>query len=260
MPPTDTESDRDDRTEADRDDEQETGNTDEMGRTVSEERTLSPMRRTIADRLRESYRNAVHVTASREIDAETLVRAAEAADDWLDADVSIIDLVLCALSATLDEHPAFNATFEDETHHIYEEHNVGVAVDIEAGLVTPVLRDVGSKSLADLATERRELTESVQAGEYSMTDLRGGTFTVTNLGALGVDSFTPVINPPEVAILGVNRIRERATGGDDGVEFRRQMNFDLSFDHRVVDGADAARFLGTLADNVTDVEAFVPDG
>ncbi|NHN60082.1 MULTISPECIES: 2-oxo acid dehydrogenase subunit E2 [Halorussus] len=259
MPPTDTESDSDDQTEADRDDEQKPGNTDEQGRTVSEERSLSPMRRTIADRLQESYQNAVHVTASREIDAEALVAATEAADDRLDADVSLVDLVLCALSATLDEHPAFNATFEDETHRVYEEHNVGVAVDVEAGLVTPVLRDVGSTSLADLAAERRELTENVQAGEYSMSDLRGGTFTVTNLGVLGVDSFTPVINPPEVAILGVNRIRERAERGEDGVEFRRQLNFDLSFDHRVVDGADAARFLDTLADEVTDAEQFVPD-
>ncbi|WP_435176421.1 2-oxo acid dehydrogenase subunit E2 [Halorussus sp. AFM4] len=251
MPPTDT--------EADGDDEQEPENTDEQGRTVREERTLSPMRRTIADRLQESYRNAVHVTASREVDAEALVRAADTADDRLDADVSIIDLVLCALSATLDEHPAFNATFEEGTHCLYEQHNVGVAVDIEAGLVTPVLRDVGSKSLGDIATERRELTESVRAGDYSMSDLRGGTVTVTNLGVLGVDSFTPVINPPEVAILGVNRIRERAERGDDGVEFRRRTNFDLSFDHRVVDGADAARFLDTLADEVTDAEAFVPD-
>lgn len=251
MPPTDTEPNRDDA--------QSTENASDTDRTIREERSLSRMRQTIANRLQESYQNAVHVTASREVDAEALVRATEAADDRLDADVSILDLVLCALSATFDEHSAFNATFEDETHRLYEEHNIGIAVDIEAGLVTPVLRDAGSKSLGELATERRQATESMQAGEYTMSDLRGGTFTVTNLGVLGVDSFTPVINPPEVAILGVNRIRERAQRGDDGVEFRRQINFDLSFDHRVLDGADAARFLDTLSEHVTNAEEFVPD-
>lgn len=241
------------------DDAQSTENASDTDRTIREERSLSRMRQTIANRLQESYRNAVHVTASREVDAEALVQATETADDRLDVDVSLIDLVLCTLSATLDEHTAFNATFEDETHRLYEEHNIGIAVDIEAGLVTPVLRDAGAKSLGELATERRQATESMQTGEYTMSDLRGGTFTVTNLGVLGVDSFTPVINPPEVAILGVNRIRERAQRGDDGVEFRQQINFDLSFDHRVLDGADAARFLDTLSKHVTNAEAFVPD-
>ena len=251
MSPTETESD-----EAD---EQSTETTDEMDRTIRDERSLSPMRRTIANRLQESYQNAVHVTVSREVDAESLLEATEMADASLGVDVSLLDVVLCALSATLEDHPTFNATFEDETHRLYEEHNIGVAVDIEAGLVTPVLRDVESMSLAELAKERRQATENVQAGEYSMSDFQGGTFTVTNLGVLGVDSFTPVINPPEVAILGVNRIRERAQEADDGIEFRRGLNFDLSFDHRVVDGADAARFLDTFAAYVLNAKDFVPE-
>ena len=232
---------------------------DETDRTVREERSLSPMRRTIANRLQESYRNAVHVTASREVDAEALFRATETANARLEADVSLVDVVLAALSVTLADHPAFNATFEDGTHRTYEEHNVGVAVDIEAGLVTPVLRDVGSKSLDEIATERRRLTETVQSGEYTMRDFRGGTVTVTNLGVLGVDSFTPVINPPEVAILGIGRVRERPQRSGDGLEFRRELTYDLSFDHRVVDGADAARFLETLAEHTSSAERFVPD-
>lgn len=223
------------------------------GRTIRTERSLSGMRNTIAKRLQESYQEAVHVTVHREIDAEALVETADAAGN----DVSVIDLVLCALSETLAEHPAFNATFEDGIHRQYEDHNVGIAVDIDAGLVTPVLRDLESKSLAEIATERRELTEQVQQGEYSMSELRGGTFTVTNLGVLGVDSFTPIINPPEVAILGVGRIRERARpDGEDGVAFRRYIGFDLTFDHRVVDGADAARFLETLADCLENASAY----
>ena len=257
-------------------------------RTVESERSLSPMRRTIASRLQESYQEAVHVTVSREVSAAAALAASDAelggdGDDSVSP--SVTDVLLRALSDTLADHPSFNATFEDGTHRIYEEHNVGVAVDIDQGLVTPVLEDVGSKSLAEITRERRRLTDRVRAGEYSMSTFEGGTFTVSNLGPLGSDSFTPVINPPEVAILGVNRIREEVvpataaeaheTGngagdaedaardagngaGDDGrFTTDKRMTLDLSFDHRVVDGADAARFLGTLADHLDDAEAYV---
>jgi pyruvate dehydrogenase E2 component (dihydrolipoamide acetyltransferase) len=253
------------------------------------------MRKTIASRLQQSYRDAVHVTVSREVDAGAMLEAAEtaeaggAAEDGGDAadgcdpevgtdsdtavvDVAVTDVLLRSLSDALAAHPSFNATFEDGTHRIYEEHNVGVAVDVEAGLVTPVVADVGSKSLAGVARERRRLTEAVRAGDYSMSDLRGGTFTLSNLGPLGVDSFSPVINPPEVAILGVGRIADRprragagddavdsadGSGDSDRVEFREVLTLDLSFDHRVVDGADAARFLDTLADHVESARRYV---
>ena len=220
-------------------------------RTLREERRPSPMRRTIADRLGESYREAVHVTVSREVDAEALTAAADAAG------VSLVDVLVCALSDALDAHPAFNATFEDGSHRLYEEYNVGIAVAIEDGLVAPVVADVGTRDLDGVAAERERLTEAVKSGDYAMADLRGGTFTVSNLGPLGVDGFTPIINPPEVAILGVNRVRERARPDGDGVAFRETLPLDLSFDHRIVDGADAARFLGTLAELIEDAEAYV---
>ncbi|GGJ01800.1 hypothetical protein GCM10008995_09500 [Halobellus salinus] len=306
---------------------------DPAERTVASERSLSPMRRTIASRLQESYREAVHVTVSREVSATA---ALAASDVELDGDgsvsPSVTDVLLRALSDSLADHPSFNATFEDGTHRIYEQHNIGVAVDIDEGLVTPVLEDVGSKSLAEITRERRRLTDRVRAGEYSMSTFENGTFTVSNLGPLGSDFFTPVINPPEVAILGVNRIREavvpataaegrdagngasgdggpagdagngaggdgdpagdagngaggdggpagdagngasgdggpagdagNGAGGDGGPADGRfttdkRMTLDLSFDHRVVDGADAARFLGTLADHLNDADAYV---
>jgi len=220
-------------------------------RTLREERTPSPMRKTIANRLQESYREAVHVTVHREVDAEALTAAADAAD------VSVVDVLVRALSDALDAHPAFNATYEDGTHRLYEEQNVGVAVAVEDGLVAPVVAGVGGRDLDGIAAERERLTEAVRAGDYTMADLRGGTITVSNLGPLGVDGFTPIINPPQVAILGVNRVQERARPDDGGVTFREALPLDLSFDHRVVDGADAARFLGTLAECVEDAEAYV---
>jgi pyruvate dehydrogenase E2 component (dihydrolipoamide acetyltransferase) len=221
-------------------------------RTVREARQLSGMRRTIASRLGESYRNAAHVTVNRNVDVEELLSAKDVADRTLEAEVSLSDVLLVCLSASLDEHPEFNATYEDDTHYLYDEQNVGVAVDVDNGLITPVVGDIGGKSLDEIAAERRRLMNLALSGEYTMDDLSGGTFTVTNLGVFGVDSFTPIINPPQVAILGVNRVREEPTRGENGVEFCSQMQFDLSFDHRVVDGADAARFLQTLAEHVRD--------
>jgi pyruvate/2-oxoglutarate dehydrogenase complex dihydrolipoamide acyltransferase (E2) component len=213
---------------------------------------LSGMRQTIADRLGRSDREAVHVTVSRTVDAEELLHATEIANTHLDVEVSMMDLLLLAVSATLTEHPAFNARFENDTVYRYDAQNVGLAVDIERGLVTPVLEGVESKSLADIVTERRALTEKVLDGEFQRSDLEGGTFTVSNLGVFGVESFDPVINPPQAAILGVTSLREQPVRADDGdgVAFRRHIGFDLSFDHRIVDGADAARALDTLAENV----------
>lgn len=226
------------------------------GPAPSEERTLPPIRRTIANRLQESYRNAVHVTVTRELDAEALFAARDAVRERTadDVDVALPDVLLCALSATLAEHPAFNATFEDGTHALYDDHEIAVAVDTDAGLVTPVLSGVGERTVPEIAAERRRLTALVRAGDHSMSDLQGSTFTVTNLGVLGVDSFTPVINPPEVAILGIDRVRERVVPDDGDVAVRRRLNVDLTFDHRPVDGADAARFLTTLANRVEHAE------
>jgi len=225
---------------------------DAGGRTIREERTFSGMRSTIADRLSTSYREAAHVTVDREVEIEAAFAAADAAGE----DASLTDVLLLAVSATLAEHPEFNATFDadTETHTLYEEHNIGVAVDLEGGLVTPVIPDVGAKSIDELARQRGRLTDRVLDGEYDADDLSGGTFTVSNLGVVGSDSFTPIINPPEIAILGINRVRERPVNTDSGIEFPRHITFSLSFDHRVVDGADAARFLVTLDETLAAAE------
>ena len=226
-------------------------------RTLREADVFDGMRRTIAGRLSQSYQNAVHVTEHREVDIEAFLDAVEAAKDVFDTEISMPDLLLLALSASLSEHPGFNATFEDDVHRLYKEHNISVAVDVEAGLITPVLPEVNEKTVEEIAIQRRELTEMALSGEYTMDDLQGGTFTVTNLGLLGVESFNPIINPPQVAILGVNAIQERPVPSGDEVAFKKHLPLDLSFDHRVVDGADAARFLETLTDYIENPMALL---
>ncbi|WP_276258909.1 2-oxo acid dehydrogenase subunit E2 [Haloglomus litoreum] len=241
-----------------------TGRTDDAGRTVREERPFDGMRRTIAERLGRSAREAVHVTVHRELDAEAAMAAVDAARAEVDGETTLTDLLLVAVSRTLDDHPEFNATVEDETLRLYEEHNLGVAVDVEGGLVTPVLDAVNERSLGEVVATRRDLVGDVVAGDYDADDLSGGTFTLSNLGPFGADSFTPVIDPPQVAILGVDRVRERAVpdpdGEGDAVTVRRQLGLDLSFDHRAVDGADAARFLDTLATRLESPATLLPEG
>jgi pyruvate dehydrogenase E2 component (dihydrolipoamide acetyltransferase) len=221
--------------------------------TRDEERPLDGMRRTIANRLGQSAREAVHVTEHRGADAEALLAAADAADDALGVKVTVNDVLLLALSAALDDNPEFNATFEEGVHRLHRTQDICVAIDIDEGLIAPVVRNVGELSLAELAQKRRAVTEKSLAGDYTMEDLSGGTFTVSNLGVLGVESFDPVINPPQVAILGVNTIKKEVVPvGDDEVGVRKRISFDLSFDHRIVDGADAARFLNSLVGYVEE--------
>lgn len=219
--------------------------------TVRDESELSPTRRTIAERLGQSYRSTPHVTVHRTIDIETTLDQVEEAKEHLEPEAGLLDILLLATSATLADHPGFNATFEDGVNRIYEEHNLAFAVDAETGLLTPVLGDVSEQSLDEVARERRRLTEQALAGALAVDDLTGGTFTLSNLGVLGIDTFTPIINPPQVAILGVGRPREWPYPSGNGIAFRRELSVSLSFDHRVLDGADAARFLETLATKLT---------
>lgn len=219
---------------------------------------LDPTRRTIADRLAESYQEAVHVTVRRYIDARELLAAQrglrEAARDG-----SILDIVISALSSALAENPRFNATFDGDELTTYEEHNVAIAVDTERGLFAPVLADVRDRRVDDINRERRTLTGRVQAGEQSMADLRGGTITATNLGPLEVDAFTPIINPPQVAILSLNRLRDRVVLAEgDPIEVA-ELPLGVTFDHRVVDGADAGRLLGSIAAELTTATDLVAD-
>jgi pyruvate dehydrogenase E2 component (dihydrolipoamide acetyltransferase) len=190
------------------------------------------------------------VTLTTEADATALVelrgqlKTAYAARGW--AVPSITDLLVKLVAAALGEHPALNATWEQETHCPQPAVHVGLAVDAPHGLVVPVLRDVAALTLRQVTAARTALVETAQSRRLSADDQAGGTFTLSNLGMFGVDAFTPLLNPPQVAILGVGRIAKRPAVYQEQLAVRQMVTLSLTFDHRALDGGPAARFLDTV--------------
>ena len=211
---------------------------------------LTGIRRVTAERLSAHWTGAPQVTEGVDIDM-TEVRALRTAnrDAWrskFGVMPALNDIVLKAVAVALEAHPALNSAFVDGAIHRYREINLGVAVDIEGGLVVPVLRNAGQLDLGGIASGVAELTARAQAGRLTPDDLQGATFTVSNLSALGVDWFTPVLNPPQCALLGVGRMRRTPAAVGREVQIRDIATFVLTFDHRALDGAPAGRFLATL--------------
>jgi pyruvate dehydrogenase E2 component (dihydrolipoamide acetyltransferase) len=211
---------------------------------------MSGVRRITAARMAESAHTAASVTLTTDADATELVRLRGLInDDLAGADIrapSYNDLLIRLVALALLEHPALNATLADERIIQHTAVHIGIAVDGERGLLVPVVRDADSKSVQQIAAESARLIELARTGKASADDLRGGTFTISNLGMYDIDAFTPIINLPECAILGVGRIVARPIVIDEASEtigVRKMMALSLTFDHRVVDGAPAARFL-----------------
>ena len=211
---------------------------------------LAGVRRVAAERLSAHWTGTPQVTEGIDVDM-TEVRAFRTAsrDDWRAAFgvmPSLNDIVLKAVAVALDAHPALNSALVDGAIHRYREINLGVAVDVEDGLVVPVLRDVGALDLGGVARAVADLTARAKAGKLTLPDLEGATFTVSNLSALGVDWFTPVLNPPQCALLGVGRMRRTPAAVGREILIRDVATFVLTFDHRALDGAPAGRFLARL--------------
>jgi pyruvate dehydrogenase E2 component (dihydrolipoamide acetyltransferase) len=162
------------------------------------------------------------------------------------ARVTYTDIVVKLAPLALKSHAVLNATLRGEELFLLGEYHIGVAVEIEDGLIVPVIRDVDRKSLVAVSRELAELTERARARRLDAAAVTGGTFTVTNAGMLGVDAVTPIVNPPEVAILGVGRIAARVLAVEGRAEVRPAATLCLSFDHRVVDGAPASRFMAEM--------------
>jgi len=160
--------------------------------------------------------------------------------------VSYTDIIVKAAARAIEDKPIVNSSLQGDQIIIHDQINIGVATAIEGGLVVPVVKDVRNKTLPQVSKEIKELVGRARAGQASGDDFRGGTFTVTNLGAYGVDSFNPIITPGQSAILGVCRIIEKPAVVNGQIVPRSMMNLCLTFDHRVMDGAPAAEYLARL--------------
>ena len=212
---------------------------------------LTGVRKLTAQRMAESARTAARLTLTTEADATELVGLVRRFRELLEGQDAIPgynDLFLKAVARALQDHPYLNARWTEEGAdpvgiELLSEINIGLAMDTERGLVVPVIHDVPSKGLRDIAHERRDLTEHALAGKLLPDDLAGGTFTLTNLGMFDIDAFTPLINLPQCAILGMGRIRAKPVVYQGEICARQMMALSLTFDHRIVDGAPAARFL-----------------
>src|SRR5262245_47773952 len=208
---------------------------------------LTPMRRAIATRMVESLQSTAPVTLTSVVDATNLVALRERYKAVGKPAPSYTDLFVKLTAVALLEHPILTSRWMDAVLDVPERNDIGIAADSDAGLLGPVIRHVPALALAEVAARSRELIERACGGTLTASEMRGGCFTVTNLGAYGVDAFTPIINPPECSVLGVGRIARQPVMDGDRVVGRDLVTLSLTFDHRVVDGGPAARFLQTLA-------------
>jgi pyruvate dehydrogenase E2 component (dihydrolipoamide acetyltransferase) len=163
-----------------------------------------------------------------------------------DVKVSFNDIIIKAVATALRQHPACNAWWQDDRIRYWSEVHIGMAVAIEDGLITPVIRHADQKTLREIGTEARDLAAKARDRRLTAEDYTGATFSISNLGMLDIDEFTAVINPPEAGILAVGRIASRPVEHGGAVALRRRMRLTMSCDHRVIDGATGARFLQTL--------------
>jgi pyruvate dehydrogenase E2 component (dihydrolipoamide acetyltransferase) len=218
----------------------------------------SVLRKTIARRMTDSWTTIPHVTQFDETDITAILDLRKkhiAAYEQKGARLTVTSFVLRALATTLAKHPIFNASYDDAAGEIvFKQYcHIGIAVDTEHGLMVPVLRDVDKKSILQLSIELAQLADKAKERKITADEMKGGTFTISNQGGIGGGQFTPIVNKPEVAILGLGRGAVKAVVREGKIEPRTMLPLAVSYDHRVIDGANAARF---IADLVQAIENF----
>jgi len=227
-------------------------------RDRTEERVpLRGVRKAVAERKTKSSNTAAHVTVVEEVDMTELVLLKEAfkgSAEKRGVKLTFLPLMIKAVIPALREFPYVNSILDDAQAEIVlkKHYNIGIAMDTEQGLVVPVVKDVDKKDIFVIAGEIEQLAQKARSGQLSLDEVHGSTFTITNIGSIGGLFSTPITNYPEVAILGVHRISKRPVVRDGKIEVRDIMYAALSFDHRVFDGAYAARFLRSLIDTVQE--------
>jgi len=215
---------------------------------------ISSLRKTIGQRMTESWTTIPHVTQHDEADITELMKLRKRASQK-GSHLTLIPFILKAVVSALKEYPFANASLDETTNELVEKsyYHIGIAVDTESGLIVPVIRNVDQKTVWDLAKELADLSERTRQRKVSLEELKGGTFTISNIGSIGGGFFTPIINKPEAAILGVGKGVAKARPAKEGFESRSFLPLSLSYDHRIIDGADGARLLKHI---VTALEKF----
>ena len=216
------------------------------------------VRKVIAERMLQSLQTTAQLTLNASADARALQALRKRLKESPDAlglrGITINDLMLFAVARTLPAFPSLNALFTGAEIHQYHSVHLGVAVDTPKGLMVPVARDADSLTLRQLSAEAKRLATACVESKIMPDELTGGTFTVTNLGAFGVESFTPVLNPPQVGILGVAGIQLKPVDVGGSVQFVPHIGLSLTINHQVVDGAPAARFLQALGQAIASID------
>lgn len=225
---------------------------------------LSGMRGTVAQHMSDSLHNSAQFTMTMQADVTELLRQREALKSSNGANVgetpdeiinvTLTDVLVKATALILQKHPRLNGWVDTEKIRLVAEIHIGLAVAIDEGLVVPVLHNADRKTLCEIAVENKELAKRAREKTFSAEEISGSTFTITNLGALGVDFFTPIINLPEIAILGVGAVKDYPLKQGDGLVWRKGLPLSLTIDHRAVDGAPAAIFLSDLKTCLEQIE------
>jgi pyruvate dehydrogenase E2 component (dihydrolipoamide acetyltransferase) len=212
------------------------------------------MRKVIGDRMQKSFSEAPHVTLHSEVDMSEAIRFRQQLlpiiEEKTGLRLSYTEIILKAVGVTLRDYPRLNATLVEDEIHLHSQIDIGLAVSHPNGLLVPVIREVDKLRMANLTEQSKNAARAAREGKLHPNQLQGGTFTVSNLGMYRVDQFTPIINLPETAILGVGQIKERPVGVNGEIVLRPMMSLSLSFDHRTIDGAPAASFLTQLVDTL----------
>lgn len=218
---------------------------------------LGQMRKTIAKRLAQSIGPVPHFFLTTEVDMEQAAAAREELNALGDQRISFNDIAIKAVAMALMQHRACNAWWQDDHIRYFNEVHMGMAVAVEDGLITPVIRDANLKTLRDIASESRALAERARERRLRPEEYTGATFSISNLGMFGIDEFTAIINPPEAGIIAVGTLMEKPVAVDGAVVVRRRMRLTMSCDHRVIDGATGAQFLQTVTTMLENPMAMV---
>ena len=223
--------------------------------------SVSSIGRIMAERTTQSWTTVPHFFLIRDVDATQLNGARERRIPIIERShgvkVTHTDLIVAAVARSLRQFPRMNGSWANGNIQLNPEVNVALAMAVDNAVVTAVIRNADSIALGQIAKQRKELADRARAGRLTPADIGGATFTISNLGMFGIDAFTAIIVPPQAGILAVGAIKDRVVASGGFIGIQPQMTITLSSDHRVVDGASAAQFLGDIVDGLQDPEKFL---